>query len=40
MVKKKVITKKTKKKISKKKVEMDLKQIFENKFKSLINKKK
>ena len=29
-----------KKKISKKKVEMDLKQIFENKFKSLINKKK
>ena len=28
-----------KKKISKKKVEMDLKQIFENKFKSLINKK-
>ena len=28
------------KKISKKKVEMDLKQIFENKFKSLINKKK
>ena len=29
-----------KKKISKKKVEMDLKQIFENKFKPLINKKK
>ncbi len=29
-----------KKKISKKKVEMDLKQIFENKFTSLINKKK
>ena len=29
-----------KKKISKKKVEMDLKKIFENKFKSLINKKK
>ena len=29
-----------KKKIPKKKVEMDLKQIFENKFKSLINKKK
>ena len=29
-----------KKKISKKKIEMDLKQIFENKFKSLINKKK
>ena len=29
-----------KKKISKKKVETDLKQIFENKFKSLINKKK
>ena len=29
-----------KKKISKKKVEMDLKQIFENKFKSLINKKR
>ena len=28
-----------KKKISKKKVETDLKQIFENKFKSLINKK-
>ena len=28
-----------KKKISKRKVEMDLKQIFENKFKSLINKK-
>ena len=29
-----------KKKISKKKIEMDLKQIFENKLKSLINKKK
>ena len=29
-----------KKKISKRKVEMDLKKIFENKFKSLINKKK